>query len=218
MKAIYSSSRLRSLGFAIALAAAGVSSAHAGSIVCGDPDLGLRITTVDPAAACTYAGLQNLGDPELVALLDSLLPESDDPIVLLDRDTTNNNGGLLNITGVNLSTGSWTIAPSVWAANRVFLWFHFGDANDNPSPTSTTDPDTFIVELARADLTGSWTFGGSGGADVSLTGLSNIGLLGAGKYEDGGGGGEGSAPEPASLLLLGAGLLGLGASRRRKAA
>lgn len=200
---------LHSLVAAAAVAVAGMSSAQATSITCGDPLLGLRVTTVDPAASCLYAGLgPNPGDPALVTLVNSLI--APDTSTLLDRDTTNTNGGLLDITGVGLTTGTWALDPSVWNYGRVFLYFHFGDAQDNPSPTSTTDPDIFIVELNSPDIAGTWSLGGG-----RLTGLSNIGLLGSGS-NGGGGGGGGSIPEPGSLFLMGAGLMGFGLARRRK--
>ncbi|HEX7971328.1 MAG TPA: PEP-CTERM sorting domain-containing protein [Thiobacillus sp.] len=201
--------RLRhSLFFAATLTVVGVPVAQATSITCGDLTLGLRTTTVDPALGCLYAGLgPNPGDPQLVALVDSLIAPSTS--TLLERDATDSNGGVLNITGVGGSSGTWAFDPSVWNNDRVFLYFHFGDAQDNPGPTSTTDPDIFIVELKSPDTSGTWSFGGG-----RLTGLSNVGLLGSGS--DGGGGGGGSIPEPGSLLLMGAGLMGFSWVRRRK--
>src|SRR5512139_451075 len=193
---------LRSAVAAATLAVAGMSGAQATSVTCGDLTLGLRTTTVDPALSCLYAGLgPNPGDPQLVTMVNTLIAPATS--TLLDRDTTNTNGGLLDITGVGGTAGTWALAPSVWNYGRVFLYFHFGDAQDNPSPTSTTDPDIFIVELMAADTLGTWSFGGG-----RLTGLSNIGLLGSGSNGGGGGGGGGSIPEPGSLFLMGAGLMG----------
>lgn len=183
-------------------------SAQAAVIECGNSALGLRTTTVNPALSCTYAGLDNLGDLQLVTLLNSII--ASDTSTLVDRDDSNSDGeGLLSITGVGGTSGGWSFESSVWDDYaRVFLYFHFGDSQDEPGPTSTTDPDIFIVELASANLEGSWEFSGQ-------QGLSNIALLGAG---EGGGGGDDEIPEPGVLFLMGAGLLGLGLARRRKSA
>lgn len=209
---------------AAALAALAASGAQAASVVCGDATLGLRVTTVDPAASCTYAGLTNLGDGALETLMDTLLDPTTDATII-NRDTANSNGGDLNITGVGALSGGWSFAASAWANwNRVFLYFHFGDAGDDPGPTSTTDPDIFIVELSPVDNTGTWLFSGKNG-------LSNIALIGAdangnggganGNGNGGGGGANGNGngvPEPATLALVGLGLLGAAAARRRQRA
>ncbi len=210
---------LHSAVMATALVAAGISGAQAAAITCGNVTLGVRTTTVNPAltGGLCYAGLDNLGNPQLEALLDSLTgadstPGTNDDSVLLARDETNNNVGLLSLSGVGGTTGNWSFDASVWGYSRVFLYFHFGDAQDAAPGTtgSTTDPDTFIVELAPTDISGTWSFGGTG---AKLTGLSNVGLLGAGSN---GVVPPSEIPEPGALALLGAGLLGLGMARRRK--
>ena len=200
---------LPSVFVAAALSAAGMSGAQAASITCGDLTLGLRTTAVDPALAggLCYAGLTNLGDGALVTLLNTLI--APDTSTLVNRDTANSNGGLLNITGVGGTTGTWTFDPSVWDYERVFLYFHFGDQADRPSSTSTTDPDIFIVELAPEDISGNWSFSGQ-------TGLSNIGLLRSNTEDTPDT--PSDIPEPGMLLLLGAGLMGMGLARRRKPA
>jgi MYXO-CTERM domain-containing protein len=99
----------------------------------------------------------------------------------------------------------------------VFLYFHFGDAKDEPGSTSTTDPDIFIVELSAVDTAGTWSFGG--GKD---TGLSNIALIGSEKStssSSGGASSSGDIPEPntCSMALLGLGLLAGSFAWRRHA-
>jgi hypothetical protein len=199
------------------LALASVGAANAGVVVCGNSSLGLRTTTVDPAlAGSCYAGMDNLGDPALRTLVNTqygLSPSS----VIVDRDTANTNGGGLSITGVGGGSGTWSFSDTLWNTyDRMFLYFHFGDGQDEPSPSSTTDPDIYIVELTKPDSTGSWEhFDGTDNGRQQF-GLSNIALLG---FDDGSvppGGGRLPEPGTASIALLSIGIAGATSAWRRR--
>ena len=196
-------------------AASGAQAVDAGvSVTCGDATLGIRTTTVNPAdAGFCYAGLDNLGDPALVSLINSLAGTTDAEII--DRDDANTNGSELSITGVGGTSGTWSFLSSVWDDyDRLFLYFHFGDARDCNVVDCTgfeTDPDIFVFELVRADSSGSWVFSCTTAPTCSLNGLSNIALIGTGDGPD-------EIPEPASLALVGLGLIAVAATRRRRRA
>lgn len=167
--------------------------AHATSIDCGDTSLGTRTLTVSPALACRDAGLINLGDSGLEAL--SFVDE------VLERDTANSNGGLLDITGVGGFSGGWTIGASVWDDwEDVFLYFKFG----NGPPGTDYNPDWFIVEIGTDVLTGTWSI-----QPDDRGALSNVALLAAGERFD--------VPEPGAIALLGLGLVGFTLARSTRA-
>src|SRR5512139_1459470 len=206
--------RFVKLAAGAAIVLAGISSTHAATVVCGDSSLGIRTTTVDPAlTGSCYAGLQNLGNGDLEALIDSEYGTTNAGII--DRDNVDSNGGGLDITGVGGGSGTWSFSSTLWDTySRLFLYFHFGDGPDNPSGTSTTDPDIFIVELVSPDFMGTWEHFDGTDDGRQRYGLSNIALIGEGDDDDDDD--DTDMPEPGSLALLGLGLLGLGLSRRRK--
>lgn len=170
-----------------------VGTAQAAAILCGAAP-GTRTITVTPALACTAAGLDNLGDPQLLAL-----PQVDS---ILERDNANSNGGLLNITGEGGYSGTWSFPSSVWADwGSVYLYFHFGHVNGHGV---AYDPDYFIVQLSRSDVSGTWRVNPN-----DRGALSNVALMG--------GPSTNRVPEPGTMALVGLGLAGLAlAGRRRK--
>ena len=177
----------------VAVAPAVFAAGSAQALTCGGPT-GTRTVTVDPAQTCSATGLGNLGDGAIETAVGG---------TLVDRDAANANGGLLNITGVGASTGTWSLASALWDTySSLSLYFHFGNGN----PTDPTfNPDWFIVQLTSGATSGTWSVNPS-----QLT-LSNIAIIGSGTTQ--------RVPEPASMALLGLGigLVGFGLKRRGKA-
>ena len=173
-----------------ALAAVALVAGSAQALTCGGPS-GTRTVTVDPAADCTATGLGNLGDGDIESLVGG---------TVLDRDTTNTNGGALNITGAQSSSGTWTLASSLWDAySSLYLYFHFGNGNkEDPS----FNPDWFMVQLDSGSTSGTWA------VNPTQLAMSNIAVVGSGPTQ--------RVPEPASMALfaLGLGVLGFGIKRR----
>jgi hypothetical protein len=118
-----------------------------------------------------------------------------DPFINAHPTWTNIGSATFTQTG---STGTFTLDASLWdGQDSLAIGFKFGTGNQ---------PDEwFVYQLQNLVTSGSWQFVnvfGLGG------GLSHIVIYG----------GEGTTvPEPATLLLLSLGLLGLGFASRKKA-
>jgi PEP-CTERM motif len=111
-------------------------------------------------------------------------------------------GGGLSGTGLGGTSGTWTFNPGSTNYVVAFLEINAGSIGK----LYDVDPDKNTGFWDTSDIT-------VGGNHPALSHLDFYGLA-AGP----GGGGTGDIPEPASLALLGAGLVGLGLTRRRKTA
>jgi hypothetical protein len=146
---------------------------------------------VDPVyvSSCLEAGYGN-GDAGNIGQ-----GGGNDPFINAHPEWTNIGAGVFTQTG---ASGTFSLDPTLWDSNdSLAIGFKFGTGNE---------PDEWFVYLLQSGVSsGLWDFVnvfGKGG------GLSHIVIYG----------GEGTTvPEPATLLLLGAGLLSLGFARRKQA-
>lgn len=187
-----------SLKYALPIAAACLwaSVASATAITCGSVQ---RTATLDSATSCLTGVSANPGTAQINALFGGSWSLIDNDGGATDPD---------NYFTVGLTTGTWTStnATGTWAIDPAF-WTHYGNAVIAIHVgEGAGDPDYFAWSITNNATSGTWAYnrlsGGGGG-------LSNFRLFASGPGH--------VVPEPTSLGLLAAGLLGLGFARRRAA-
>jgi hypothetical protein len=183
-------------------------------LMCGMLGLSIDAQALTLDTKIGEANLGNSGDAtELNALAGILGVDPGD--LTMDLKLNSNDPGF-NVVADSVS-GQWVIDVDPNEPGYFLLKFGTGG-------TSAT-ADTFffanIGELTKLVFSNDQVqnlSGGDCGANGSANScnidrLSHYDIFNGG---DGGGGGGGSIPEPASLFLMGAGLMGLGFSRSRK--
>jgi hypothetical protein len=186
---------MKAIGSAAALAlAAALYMAPAGavSILCEDPNQNHMLVDSSIVQSCIDAGVGNIGNGQN----DDFLNAGNTGWTDITSQFTSS---FTQSQGANTTTGTFSFDSSIWNTyGEIAIGFKFGTGNQ---------PDEWFVYLLQ-DLvsSGDWTFVnvfGKGGGLSHLTFYAGEGTT--------------TVPEPATLTLLGLGLLSLGFVRRKKA-
>lgn len=177
---------------------------YAAPITCMDTSRNYMTMDDSLASTCLASGVDNLigSDTDLFAnnTAWSFVEKSNgagNPTPLFGLSYT---AGVGNSTSI---TGTWSLGSAFWNDySRAALGFKFGTGN--------TPDEWFVYELNSGTTGGDWTFFSTLINGNGKGGLSHLNVYGIERPTD--------VSEPATLALVGLGLIGLGLARRRKTA